>query len=179
MDRYKLNSSSPAGSTCSSILGRGRRFGVKNGINPEDGVSSLEPSSAVNPMDCSRYVCISVPRRRIPLTPLATLRLITASRPTKAPLSMNSTFDVSIWYISGFAEKESGTSEPLAREPTRSKIRVPLAWPRSTLAWRGPWTFNSRPFCGNGNDRSFHHAKKGLLYTFTSNVTRSLDPSPA
>jgi hypothetical protein len=41
----------PAGSTCSSILGRGRRFGVKKGMNSEVRVSSLEPSSAVNPMD--------------------------------------------------------------------------------------------------------------------------------
>jgi hypothetical protein len=57
---YVRNAGSPAGSTCSSILGRGRRFGVKNGIKSEDGVSSLEPSSAVNPMDCNRYVWISV-----------------------------------------------------------------------------------------------------------------------
>jgi hypothetical protein len=105
MYRYTSNASLPAGSTCSNILGRGRRFGVKNGIKSEDGVSSLEPSSAVNPMDYSRYICISVSRRRVRLTPLATLRLITASKPTKAPLSMNSTFDVSIWYMSGFAKE--------------------------------------------------------------------------
>ena len=55
-----LNAGSPAGSTCSSILGRGRRFGVKKGIKSEDGVSSLEPSSAVNPMDCDKNVWISV-----------------------------------------------------------------------------------------------------------------------
>jgi hypothetical protein len=42
---------SPAGSTCSSMLLRGRRFGVKKGMKSEVSVSSLEPSSAVNPMD--------------------------------------------------------------------------------------------------------------------------------
>ena len=41
------------------------------------------------------------------LTPLATLRLMTLSKPTKAPLSMNSTFEVSIWYMSGFAGQRS------------------------------------------------------------------------
>jgi len=50
------------------------------------------------------------------MDPLATRHLITASRPTKAQLSMNSTFDVSIWYMSGFAEEESGMRVPIAQE---------------------------------------------------------------
>lgn len=48
------------------------------------------------------------------LTPLETLRLMTLSSPTKAPLRMNSTFDVSIEYESGLARNmERRSMSPL------------------------------------------------------------------
>jgi hypothetical protein len=48
---YVHDAAPPPGSTCSSMLGSGRRFGVKKGIKSEVCESSLEPSSAVNPID--------------------------------------------------------------------------------------------------------------------------------
>lgn len=71
----------PEVSTRSNALEGVDRLGVKNGRNPlllESGFSDV--SLAVKPME-----------------PLATLRLMIVSKPTKAPLRMNSTLEVSMW----------------------------------------------------------------------------------
>lgn len=92
------------GSTLSRGLGATARFLVKKGMK-SFAFSSAADKVAVKPIDWSsnqKLVSRAHHGGSIP-TPLSTRRLMIPSRPTKAPLRMNSTFDVSIWYVSGFA----------------------------------------------------------------------------
>lgn len=80
-------------------------FDVKKGMNPapaffSGGGAKLAP----NPMDYPQSSASEVGGfEGMVRTPLATRRLTMLSSPTNAPLRMNSTFDVSMKYVSGFA----------------------------------------------------------------------------
>lgn len=93
------------------------RLEVKNGSDVSEARLAVKP---IDWDDIREVVtrCLN----QVGLTPFATRCLIILSNPTNAPLKMNKTLDVSIWYTSAFA----GRSGEITIGPVKYDIRAAI-----------------------------------------------------